>query len=891
MRSASSSNPSDATMLDALRLRLRALFRAGALEAELDEELRYHLEAETERNIARGLSPAEAASAARRAFGNPTQLKDVVRDTWGRRWLERLGTDTRYALRSFRRAPGFAATVVATIALGLGLNTTAFTLFDAYVLRPMAVRDPASLYQLTWHDRAGRVRGFTWREFKDLGNNRDALSETFAFRSIFARIDSVPVYGQLVSGNFFSMLGVGAALGRTLLPADAAEPGAEPVLVLAYDTWRSRFGGDSSIIGKTIDVRGHRLEVVGVAAKGFGGLGDTPLDFWAPATMNDILIAGDSVFGARPGDAFWLIGRLRPALSPSQGEAWAMSWLRAHHADARGRDVPDHATLYSRATSITLTPEVAMFFAPISTAFVLVLLIACANVANMMLARGLARQRELGIRLSLGAARARLVGQLLTEAVLLAIPAALVGFALSRFTIGGGIRLMFATIPAELGPYMRIVPLSPDGRVFLFMLVAAVAAALLFGLAPALQATRPNIVQATRGDFDSDVRPSRLRNGLIVAQVTTCVLLLVCAGILFRGVGRLQQLDIGLETHGVVRLDLQEQPGARERVIQLLRERPDVRVLAAATDAPFGHRFPTVPGGAVNEPVQPMSFDFVTRSYFGLFGIPILRGRNFTAEEERVGAPVAIVSDATARSLWPGRDPIGQVVHLTIDSTAGGLGRFRTRRDATVIGVVRNVVLGTVIDPLDAPVVYYPSSADDAQMALLVRVAGPQGLTARRIDAALAQRVPGAIEDVHTIDDYLYGGMYPFRAAYWIAGALGVIALLLTLTGVYGVLSYVVAQRRKELGIRLALGASASRVVGLVLGQSMRLCAVGLAAGIVLALGVARLFEANLVKLDTYEPAAFVGGAMLVLLSCLVASYIPSRRAGRADPMEALRAE
>ena len=861
------------------------------MDAELDEELRYHLDAETERNIAHGMSPKEAALAARRAFGNPTQLREAVRDSWGRRWIERLVADSRFALRAFRRSPGFAATVVATIALGLGLNTTAFTIFDAYVLRPMAVRDPASLYQITWHDRSGRVRGFSWRDYEDIRNNRDAFSESFAFRSIFSRIDSLPAYGQLVSGNFFSMLGVRAALGRTIVASDATEPGAGAVVVLSYETWRSRFGGDSSIVGKTIRVRGYGLQVIGVAAHGFSGLGDTPLDFWVPATMNDVVFDGDSAFSSRPSEAFWLIGRLRPELTPTQGEAWVMSWLRTHHTAARGQAVPSDATVRSRATSIALTPEFVIFFTPIATAFVLVLLIACANVANMMLARGLARQRELGIRLSLGAARSRLVGQLLTEAVLLALPSALLGFAISRFTIGGGVRLMFATIPAELGPYLHIVPLSPDGRVFVFMLIAAVTAAVLFGLAPALQATRPNIVLATRGDFDTEVRPSRLRNSLVVAQVTTCVLLLVCAGILFRGVGRMQQLDIGIQTHGVVRLDLQEHPGTRARVLQLLRERPDVRLLAAASDPPFGRRFPTVPGGSAGGSVQPIFYDFVTGSYFGLFGIPIVRGRTFTPEEERAGAAVVIVSDATARALWPGREPIGQVVRLTIDSTAGALAPFRTRREATVIGVAANVVLGTVIDPLDSPVAYYPRAADNADMPLLVRVTGPQGLVARRIDSALAQRVPGAVEELHTIDDYMYGGMYPFRATYWIAGALGVIALLLTLTGVYGVLSYVVAQRRKELGIRIALGASAAKLVGLVLGQSMRLCAIGLVAGTILALGVARLFEANIVRLDTYEPAAFAGGALLVLLSCLVASYIPSRRAGRADPMEALRAE
>lgn len=872
-------------------VRLRALLRPGAMDAELAEELHYHLEAEAARLVARGMSPGDAALAARRAFGNPTQLTEEVRDGWGRRWLERLVEDTRYAWRSFRRVPGFAATVIATIALGLGLNTTAFTIFDAYVLRPFTVRDPSSLYEMRWNDRSGNEHAFSWRDYQAIRVDRAAFSESFAFRSIFARVDSAPMFGQLVSGNYFSMLGVGAALGRTLVASDASEPGGPALVVLSYSTWRSQFGGDSSIIGKAIRMRGHALQVIGVAAPGFGGLGDVPLDFWAPVTMNDVLFDGDSVFGRRRPEALSLIGRLRPELSARQGEAWLTSWMRARRTDARGGAIPASATVRSRATGIAMSREFAIFFTPIATAFVLVLLIACANVANMMLARGLARQRELGIRLSLGAARSRLIVQLLTEAVLLALPAALLGFAISRLTIDGGVRLMFATLPTELGPYMRIVPLSPDGRIFLFMLIASVAAALGFGLAPALQATRHNLVQATRGDFDTDARPSRLRNGLVVSQVTVCVLLLVCAGILFRGVGRMQQLDIGIRTHGVVRLDLQERPGGRARVLSTLRERPDVRLVAAASDAPFGRRFPSIFAGPDDGRAESTFYDFVTASYFPVFDIPIVHGRSFTADEERAGAAVAIVSEGTARAFWPGRDPLGQTLRLTIDSTTGSLQRFRSRREARVVGVVPNVILGTIIDPLDAPVVYYPTCAESTGTAIVIRVAGQQGLVTRHIDATLAEAAPAAVEDIHTIDDYMYGGIYPFRAAYWIAGVLGVVALLLTLTGVYGVLSYVVAQRRKELGIRVALGASASTLVGLVLGQSMRLCVFGLAVGTLLALGVARLFAANIVRLETYEPAAFVGGAFLVLAACLVAASVPSFRAARVDPITALRAE
>jgi predicted permease len=878
-------------MLQRLRLRLRALLRARAMENELDEELCYHLDNEIARNVARGMSAADAALAARRAFGNPTQLKEQVRDGWGRRWLERLGQDTRYALRSFRRAPTFSATVVLTIALALGLNTTAFTIFDAYVLRPVAVRDPGSLFQLSWVDRGGSWHVFSWNDYHANRANRDVLVESFAFRFIFTRIDSTPAFGQLVSGNYFSMLGVGAALGRTLVASDAADPGGAPVVVLSHDAWQGRFGADSTIVGKMIRIRGHALQVIGVAAPGFGGLGEVPMDFWAPLTMNDILFDGDTLFGARGAESLSLVGRLRPDITTEQGVAWLTSWMRARRADARPREIPAGAELLSRRTGLPLSPEFALFFAPIAAAFVLVLLIACADVANMFLARGLARRRELGIRLSLGAARGRLIAQLLTESVLLALPAALVGFVVSRVTIDGGVRLMFRTLPPELGPYMRVAPLQPDGRVFLFMLLAAVGSAILFGLAPALQATRPDIVQATRGDFDTDFRPSRLRNALVLGQVTVCVLLLVCAGILLRNVARLQSIDIGLRTHGIVRLDLTERTGTRERLLAALKARPDVRRLAAASDAPFGRRFPTIVAAGAEGRTRAVFYNFITGSYFNLLEIPIVHGRSFTTDEERAGAPVTIVSEATARAFWPDRDPIGQTLTLTLDTTGGAQRRFLSRRAARVVGIVPNVALGTLIDPLDAPVAYYPVADSTAGTALLAAVSGRPEVTMRRIDAALAQLAPDAVDDIHTLDAYMVAGVYPFRAAYWIAGALGAIALLLTLTGVYGVLSYVVVQRRKELGIRVALGASAAAIVSLVLGQSLRLCAMGLVLGCFLALGVSRIFAANIVRLETFEPVAFVGGALLVLASCLVAAYIPSRRAGRVDPLEALRTD
>ncbi|MFL5615467.1 MAG: ADOP family duplicated permease [Gemmatimonadaceae bacterium] len=875
-------------MLDRWRVRLRGLFRARTVHDELDEELRFHLDAETERHIARGMDPTSAALAARRGFGNPTQLREEMRDAVIHRWLERLSQDIRYAWRAFRRAPLFALTVVATIALALGLNTTAFTIFDAYVLRPAAVRDPGSLVQLHWTDRTGADRGFSWRGYEALRADRDVLSETFAYRLAYTRIDSLPAFGQLVTGNYFAILGVGSSLGRTLIPADAAEAGAAPVVVLSYDTWTSRFAGDSSIVGKTIRLRGRPFQVVGVAARGFSGLGGVPLDFWTPITMNDVLFEGDDLFGARDAERLAVLGRIRPDVPTETGEAWLLNWLRDHHPDSRDRERPVAARLLTGATAIRLSPAVALFFSPIATAFVLVLLIACANVANMMLARGMARQRELGVRLSLGASRGRLVRQLLTEAALLASVAAGLGFIVARLTVNGAVRLMYRTLAAEIVPYIRIVPLTLDWRVFLFMLGATATAVILFALVPALQATRTNIVQATRGEFGSDERPSRLRNALVVGQVTVCALLLICAGVLLGSVRDLHP-DGGLTAHGILWLQTMDRPAVRARVLEALRGRPELQGVAAATQAPFSGQFPRIVVMSADRRAANAYTNFVSASYFDLLGMRVLRGRSFTPAEERDGAAVAIVSDATARALWPGRDALGETLHLTFDSSGAGQTRFASRNNALVIGLVPNAALGTVIDPLDSPVVYYPTAIDAANTYILAKVSGVAEVTMRNIDRELARLAPDAVTEIHTLEGLRVATIYPFRAAYWIAGLLGAIALALTVSGVYGVLSYVVAQRRKELGIRMALGATTARMAVLVLGQSVKLCAIGLVLGATLAAGVARVFSANLLRLQTFQPLAFLGAALLVMLSSLAAAYIPSRRAARADPMDALR--
>src|SRR5437773_6216152 len=410
--------------------------------------------------------------------------------------------DLRFALRGFRRAPAFVATVALTIALGLGLNTSVFTIFDAYVLRPLAIRDPGSLFEVFFQDRRGWGKSLSWRQYQDL-RGLPISSESFAYTNAFARSERGPMLGNVVTGDVFRVLGSAPALGRTLLPEDATLPYGEPVLVLSYDAWQGKFGGDSGVVGRKVVIHGIPLTVVGVAAQRFTGIGPVPPDFWAPVTLLSRLEGSEDLFGAKQPEVLRAVLRLKLGVDERQARAALATWAANATASLADTLRWTHVDLVSVASAPPLTDETIEVFAPAAVAFALVLLIACANVAHVMLARGLSRQREIGIRLALGAARARLVRQLLTESVLLAIFAAALGYVISRWALDIGVRVMIASVPGEFAPYLHVIPLAPDLRVFGFVLASALASALAFGLVPALQATRPNVVQASRGDFDT----------------------------------------------------------------------------------------------------------------------------------------------------------------------------------------------------------------------------------------------------------------------------------------------------------------------------------------------------------------------------------------------------
>ncbi len=854
---------------------LRHYFTRRKRERELEEELRSHREMAEDEFRRAGVSEDDIKFAAQRSLGNVATALEDSRAVWTFQWLESTMQDIRYAMRGFFRAPAFVLTVVGTIGLALGLNTALFTLFNAYVLRPLAVRDPYSLYQFTWIAKNGDWHEFHLRDFEEFRRGNPAFSDALLYRIVMTRANGRQMVGVILSANAFTMLGTEAALGRTLLPGD------DRTLVLSDTAWKSKFAGDSGILGKKLDILGGSYEVVGIARPEFDRFNAAAPDFWVPPITT----------GSAAGETGRVIGRLRPNLTLEQARVALEVWSRQATADL---PEPRRATgvhLESAATSIPLNKELLSFSAPIVAAFGLVLLIACANVANLMLARAMARQREIGVRLSLGAGRVRLIRQLLTESLLLSIPAALAGVAISQATVHLTQRLLLETAPATYMQIFRLVPLEADFRVFLFVFAAAVGSTLFFGLAPAIQATRPGLMYATRGDFSADVRPARLRNALVVSQVTVCVLLLTCSGVLLHTGLKLQASDVRLAVDGV--LDVHNNEAAIDsKLADRLRQEPWVESVAVAWRAPLYGPWRTIPvSPQAHGKLVRAGYDFVSPEYFDAFRIPLVRGRNFTAEESRSEAAVAIVSEATAARLWPGEDAVGQSFGIEPDRNTNKWVKQPGYHAARVIGVAKDMVSGFIWEGIDTTCIYFPTGPQGAKnVSLLVRVKGDPAIARRALDAATS-KVSSEISFIVPMDEAVAVQIYPFRASSWVGSALGGLALALSLSGIYGVLSYLVSQRTKEIGIRMALGASTSSVVRIVLSQSMKLAVIGIVIGATLALGVSRLFASELQNVNTFDAVAYLGSIAIALLAALAAGYVPSKRAASVDPVTALRCD
>jgi predicted permease len=813
--------------------------------------------------------------------------------------LDTLLHDLRYATRQLARSPGFTAVTVLTLALGIGANTTVFSLVNAVLLRPLPVHEPSRLvriYTSEWSVTGVSSRRYGSSSFPDyraVAERRDIFVGATAHMSIGPSLAKQrggagePVHATLVSGDYFEVLGVRAALGRTFMPAEDEGAGAHPVVVLSYSGWRDHFGGDSAVVGQTVYLNGYPFTIVGVAARRFRGveIERAPL-LWVPLAMHLEAQPGSDWIQRGDSRGLAIMARLQPGVSLAQ----ARDGLR-RIAAARAEESP--ATNENR--TMTLVPGSTLFqpngppvlaFGLIMLVVGVVLLIACANAANLLLARAARRRREIAIRLALGAGRRRLVGQLLTESLLLALLGAGAGLLLALWGVDAARSL----------PLPRTLDITPDGRVLAFTLALAVLTALLFGLAPALQATGASVVPALKDAAAAGgAARSRLRGALVSAQVALTLMLLVPAGLLVRSLQQLAVADPGFAVERILVAQPMVEtrasaPAERQRFFDELLERvrahPGVHAASLASTVPLsGSRMRTATDiqGYQRGPTEENEIDFlvVGDDYFRTMDIPLRRGRAFTTDD-RPGAPrVAIVSESMARRYWGARNPIGQHLYRGGDR----------ERPIEVVGVAADASYESLTSHY--PYYYLPAAQSPSFSGTLhVRTEGdPATVIAalRAIVRSIDPEIP--LRNVQTLREVRAESLTGSRLATQFLGLFGTLALVLASLGLYGVMAYAVAQRTHEIGIRMALGAARADVARLVLGQGMRMVAVGAVLGGIAALGVAAALRGMLYGVRPVDPVSLLGVGGLLALVAIGATWVPVRRATRVDPVVALRTE
>jgi len=891
------------TLIARCRSLIAGLLRRKNVEGSMADEMSFHIEAYTRDLVRSGVPQAEAERHARVEFGGVEVYKEQCREARGLRILDDLRADLRYAGRTLAKSPSFSITAILTMALGIGANTGLFTMVDTLLLRPVPVQDPSSLYQVFGHN-AKRIKfgSFSIHEYDSLTAGNQVFTQVIADLQVRTRFQNRSMGGYAVSGNYFQMLGVGMALGRPVLPEDEL-PSAPAVVVLSHARWQGTFNSDPGIVGQTIELSGKRLAVVGVASTAFTGLDPMLPDFWVPLSAKRLFAAGSGPAANEAEErSLRIIGRLRPGVTEAEAQS-GMSVLIPRISQSRQRDLQlVDASLESRATYQSWNHADMANVLPVVGAFAMILLIACTNLSNVLLARALNRNREISVRLSLGASRSRIVRQLVTETAVLSLIAGGVGLAISHGSWTLIRRVIVSSFSMKTG--MAILEFNPDYRVFVFAFVLALATGIVFGLAPALHATRSTLNSALRAEgalLGSRLRRSRLRNGLVIVQFAFSLVLLIGAGLLLHSTIRFGSVQPGFDVaHSISIQQIRGTYSPNPMLIARLRERlqatPGAMVVAAAMREPLRGSLPMahVSTGPPHLRVLDAGYNEVTPEYFSALEIPFIRGRAFTTEEARSGAPVAVISQATAKRFWPAEDPIGKTFAvMTPEYSPGGQELFLTgSRTVQVVGITQDVISAWLWDGVDTTCIYLPPKArNSAYYSLLFRVHGDPQLFVPVLRNTLASLDPSIEFYVRTMAEVLDFQVLPFRLASWGAATLGLIGLMLASVGIYGVMAYTVSQRTREIGIRMALGADRNRVLWMNLREGLRLIAIAAGGGLVMAFALSRIMRAMLFGVGANDLATFVIAPAVLSAIGLLAIYFPSRKATRVDPNVALRFE
>jgi putative ABC transport system permease protein len=814
--------------------------------------------------------------------------------------METLFHDLRFGFRRLIKTPSFALIAILSLALGIGANTAIFSLVNLILFRPLPVANPPEVVSVSPVGKDGAVAAFSYPNYIDFRDRNEVLSGLLVSRFVVVSLsrngNNEKVWGDLVSGNYFDVLGVKPALGRTFLPEEDKTRLSHPVVVISHSLWQTRFGGDPSVVDSDVLINGRKFKVIGVAPAGFKGTEViyTP-EIYAPFAMQKWIEPESNYMDNRDAGNMFAVGRLKPGVSAARAEA-SLNLLAAQLA----KDFPNEneGLRIQVVPPGFVIPQLRNAMLGVSAALMglvaLVLLIACTNLANLLLARATERGKEIAIRLSIGAGRARIIRQLLTESVMLAVTGGLVGMALAQWIIDSIMALKPPiAIPITLEPHV-------DWRVLVFSMIVSVITGVLFGLVPALQATKPDLVPALKDvASQSGVRRSLLRSGLVVTQVAVSLLLLIAAGLTLRALQQLRALNPGFNPENALMMNFdlslqgyQPDDGMqlRKQLLDRVESLPGVQSVSITDFMPLSLGYNSnqimIEGRpqerGVNAP-SAMNAD-VGLKYFETIGTPLVAGRDLNEQDQEGKTRSVVVNETFARKFFPGANPI-----------ENALGKqFRTSPEGQpwqIAGVARDGKYWTIGEDPQA-FVWYPIGKQLAYNHLLVRTsAKPETLIGairgefRKLDPNLP------VTDVKTLTEHMSLSLFPARAFASLLSAFGLLALALAAIGLFGVMSYSVSQRMREIGVRMALGAGAKDIFKLVIGRGMLLTSIGVGVGLALALVGTRLISSLLYGVSAIDPLAFVGVTLLLVAVAFLACYFPARRAMKTDPMVALRYE